>query len=250
MTSPVGNSEISPQDPWWLREKMPYVITILIAALGWTVVRTADRFASLPFIEFSIVQSGADSSIRLKNITNDKAFECVMVLFALSDDKNVPLEFAPQNPTKMAIRGHTLFKSSPRLSNSPTEIVQEISGFGPGSDMELTFQAKNEAGRLRVFASQCENSLGDDTSGKNADESRDKSTGKEDSGESQKAKSKFAPILIERSWKTFFVQYDIEILWFAMFIWICMFSVFSIVASKRKERTARSDESSGIDDSG
>jgi hypothetical protein len=68
-------------------EKTPYIITIFFAALAWTIIRTVDELTGLPIIEyntstnevqFSRNYNSQSAGVRLRNITRNVTFGCLI----------------------------------------------------------------------------------------------------------------------------------------------------------------------------
>lgn len=70
-----------------LGERLPYVVTLLFAAVGWGVTHTVDRVLKSPVVEYQTkVLAGAKQSslvVTLRNLSHERVYEDVSITFLL-----------------------------------------------------------------------------------------------------------------------------------------------------------------------
>jgi hypothetical protein len=221
-----------------INDKAPFVVTLFVAALSWTAIRTSDRLASIPFIEYRTLlvkseQGVSGIELRLRNITAASKFECF--LLTLVARRHDTLKFADPKDQQHRLRG-TVFSSLKVTRSKVDEWDVEAKNLAPGADISL-FVPATGAGEPAVLGSACANvpTVFEASPTEGAD---------------KKAASKIAPeavpILVERSFATRFVEYEIEILWLALSLWlILMLQLFA--ATERAERLRLAQRSKEVD---
>lgn len=188
-------------------EKAPYIVTLFVAAVAWTSVRTAERLSSTSFIEYRLdnVQSGSGRTVevRLRNITQNSVFPCFQLMIASPDAKQ--LTFGASETWDQLLRGTVLVLGSPKRAVAD-EAVVEIQNLYPGGDFAVRIPAKGTADP-RLLVRGCTPSLAPPST----------------SGDHDKAKSSSGsnpvPILVPWSARTFFVEWEMAILWLALVLW-------------------------------
>ncbi len=86
-------------------EKAPYIVTVFIAALGWTVTHFVDRIVNSPTIEYKITKTPVtgnahDFSIRITNLSTTSTFRNPE--FTVVARGNAKLKFSNENTTVRA----------------------------------------------------------------------------------------------------------------------------------------------------
>lgn len=221
-----------------VNEKAPFVVTLFIAALSWTAIRTSDRLASVPFIEYEVEPAKSEQGIsgielRLRNITTASKFDCF--LLTLWTRRHDTLKFGDPKQQQHRLRG-TVFATLAATPSKSGEWSIEAKNMAPGADITL-FVPATGVGDPAVLGSACAQV----TTVLDPDASE---------GSNQKAKprntSDAVPILVERSLTTRFVEYEIKILWFALGLWlILMLALFA--ATERAERLRLAQKPKEVD---
>lgn len=189
-------------------EKAPYMLTIFIAAAGWTIVRTTDRLTGLPLAEYRVSEEGATDphrmAIRLRNITSAVKFGCFNLTVASAT--NSSLRFDVTKPHSILIRGGVLAKVAKQSLDADVALFK-VQDFAPGADVELSWIVVG-VDEPRLLISSCSaDRKGDST---NAKDSR--------AGDSE-------PILIRRSIKSMLVEYEMYVLWCGLAVWLALLLV-------------------------
>lgn len=206
---------------FFISEKAPYVVTLFVAALAWTTVRTSDRLSSVPFVEYRITPERSESGqsgveLRLRNVTAASKFDCFLLL--LAPHKDASLKFGDLKDMDVRLRGTVLARPEPTHANE-YEWEIKISKMSPGADLSL-FIPSSGSGNAAVLVSPCPNEVS--TAVPAADNEAKKGVEK---NEAPKSAAPSPPILIERSGLTFFVEYEIAILWVGLGGWLLLMLV-------------------------
>lgn len=197
-------------------EKAPYLVTLFVAALAWTIVRTTDRLGSVPFLEYRTETEAAATGIggrfglRLRNVSVGSRFECFEIRFVKRTDQQ--LEFGDAAEQGARIQGTVL--ALPKVTKAePDEWVVSVTSMSPGADLTIYVPVKRLIANEfpAILASTCPGTP-DTSDGLKAtkDEHAPKSTA---SG---------LPILLKHSPTTFFVEYELPILWAALIGWLLL----------------------------
>jgi len=203
-------------------DKAPYVVTLFVAALGWTALRTSDRLSNFPFVEYSFSEDSANTAaVRLRNVTSGQTFHCFIVeqvtqgKFGADVDQRVIYWGSVAADVKLAYAGGMNWR-------------WEIKNFMPGADVSLGAPWKKQA-QLKVLVRPCEMSLG-------------YTNGKEQEGG---GKPGLTPVLIGRSVVTWYVEHELGVLWSGLVAWL--FALIGLnalqqtpAASRRTRRMRRS----------
>ncbi|HEY2558527.1 MAG TPA: hypothetical protein VGI48_02340 [Caldimonas sp.] len=194
-------------------EKAPYIVTLFVAAVAWTSTRTADRLSDTAFIEYDLSQSGTGTSdqrveIRFRNITNSVVFPCFIVTMASPNPSTFAL--GPSDKWDQILRGTVLVQGTPRGAEKDEGEI-ELENFSPGADFALRIPTVGK-GSPRLLVRGC-SPLASDTHGANSKPEADKKG-------RPNAIADAPPILIPRSFTTFFVEWEIGILWGVLGIWL------------------------------
>jgi hypothetical protein len=188
-------------------EKAPYVVTLFVAAAAWASIRTADRLSDTPFIEYQITTVRLEPArvleVRLRNLTRSTAFQCFQLTIVSADTKR--LSFGAPETWDQVLRGTVLVLGTARTSDA-REAVMEIQNLYPGGDFALRLPVRGD-GEPRLLARGCPGaSPANVTQG--AEQDKAKGGG-----------STPLPILVAASARTFFVEWEITILWTALVGW-------------------------------
>lgn len=189
-------------------EKAPYVVTLFVAALTWTMLRTSDRLVNTPFIEYRIDPVRIDNKldgveIRFRNITPSSSFECFLVTVASSSPDK--LRFGDPTVQRHFLRG-TVAAALTVTRAKPDEWEIQATDLLPGADIALQVPVigKDEP---RIMVRQC---LEDEPGIKSEDREGSKKKTSPRPG---------IPTLLHRSLTTWFVEFELLILWAALGVW-------------------------------
>jgi hypothetical protein len=215
-----------------VNDKAPFVVTLFVAALSWTAIRTSDRLASIPFVEYHVEHEAnrhgiSGVALRLRNITAASKFDCFLV--TLSTRPTDSLKFGDPTKQQHQLRG-TVFATLEAKASKPGEWNIEARDLGPGADISI-FIPTTGTGEPALLGSAC------------AQRTTVFDAGQSESAE-KKEKPKSAPaavpILVERSVSTQFVEHEIAILWLALTIWfILMLALFATAERAAQMRIAQ-----------
>lgn len=101
-----------------LTDKAPYVITLVVAALAWTLTHTVDRLLATPLLTYEIASSTTEdgdkrSTFTFINITRDKTYYNLRVLITAPADGVIksgpilPVQPASEGDKPPSIAGRT-----------------------------------------------------------------------------------------------------------------------------------------------
>jgi hypothetical protein len=143
-----------------MNEKAPYIVTLFVAALSWTVIRTADRLAGVPFVEYRITTVLNDAGVhgidvRLRNITQASRFDCFTI--TLATRRRDCLKFGDPMHQRHQLRG-SVFASFTVKRAKPDEWEIEAASVSPGADIALFVPASGE-GVPALLASACDTTV-------------------------------------------------------------------------------------------
>ena len=194
-------------------EKAPYAVTLFVAATAWTAVHTADRVSNTPFVEyrFASAQTRAGKlglELRLRNVTAATRFECFTL--TLTPHAGAALKFGDAAYQQARVRG-TVFARPIVTKASPNEWEVKVESLAPGADISLIIPIEGD-GEPALLVSMCP-----DEAGSSVDEKADGA--KKERG---KPAPLVVPVLLRRSPTTFFVEFEIALLWFALVIWLVL----------------------------
>ncbi len=174
-------------------DKAPYIITIILAGLAWTVTHLADRLLGTPLLTYEsrILRNGNDQTyyLVLKNITHDKTFKKVHLILAagadgvITEGTVIPIQPAWEGDTPPIVAGRTFDYTFPEIQ--------------PGSQFEVpvTFRGSGEL-TPRISAEGIVD-------------------------------------VRQPSWETFVVEYEILILIAIIAIGVLIFLICAVVAGRR-----------------
>lgn len=203
---------------WWLAssagamlvsslqaEKAPYVVTLFVAALGWTALRTSDRLLQTPFVEYQTKKdvvphtgSGKYALVQLRNVTTIQSYECFLLEFV------GPSSAFDSGATNFHIAYNgTVAVNVGVITNSDSNWRFKVQDFMPGADVVVGVLA-NERAPFRVMVRPCE------------------ATPSVDPKDESKAKRNVTPVLLERSFHTWYVEYELLVLWVGLLLWLLM----------------------------
>jgi hypothetical protein len=199
-------------------EKAPYVVTLFVAAFAWTAVHTSDRLANVPFVAYSVAAARAASApetidIRLRNVGATFTFDCFVLVVAPKSAS--ALQLGSDGSALVAqLRGTVLAKPKVTAA-SPEEWDLTIGNMAPGADLTLKIPASG-TGDAAVLVNACPNAAG----------SGDKGGDGEKDG---KGKSR-TPVLMAANAMTFFVEYEVVVLWSGLALWLAAMLWFARAA--------------------
>lgn len=108
-----------------LTEKAPYIITLIVAAVAWSLTHIADRLLATPLVTYQeqIVENSGKKSLylTLKNITRDKTFRTIHLIIAappggsITDRAVIPIEPAWEGNQPGTLEGRTFAYTFPEL---------------------------------------------------------------------------------------------------------------------------------------
>jgi hypothetical protein len=108
-----------------LTDKAPYIVTIVIAGIAWTITHMADRLLSTPMVKYTIEQisskNGQTAFLTFKNITRDKTFKQLQVILAASSDgvitagAVIPVQPASEGDQPYQVAGRTFVFTFPEI---------------------------------------------------------------------------------------------------------------------------------------
>lgn len=189
---------------WLSTDKAPLYVSFFFAALAWTLVRTVDRIAATPIVEYRVhphsetfIGDGPDRviGVRFRNMTLARPVNCLIVNLSAQTKKSadeMPLEFTKMTPSTYRLNGHVLAKATAEVLDARSAQLN-MKNFPPGADIEFGVRA-NGTGKLNVKASPCEDSKG--TEGAAA-----------------------MPVILERSLKTRVIERELQVLWSGLGLW-------------------------------
>lgn len=207
-------------------EKAPYIVTLFVAAAAWTVVRTTDRLASVPFVEYTVGSEAVTGkqprlAIRLRNVTAASRFDCFELSVVKRDGQR--LEFGEAGNQTVRVRGTvaTLVKF---IKSDRDEWGVIVTNMSPGADLTLGIPVKTQLAdeRPAVLVSACPGAMAN--SGDRGERSNKESP--------KSAPQAMPPILLESSITTFFVAYELVLLWSGLAGWLLLLLPYT-----RSERT-------------
>ena len=194
-------------------EKAPFIVTLFVAALSWTAIRTADRLAGTPFIEYRISESQSENKrpgmeLRLRNITPASRFDCFRLTIAARQLET--LRFGDPKEQRHRIRG-TVLSLLTATRSKDTEWEIRATNLAPGADIEI-FIPTVGIGTPLVLVQPC---------AIQAEEESEPVKGIEVKKEKEGTKAD-APVIIAWGPTTMFVEYEIAILWSALLLWLLL----------------------------
>lgn len=221
-----------------LTDKAPYIITIFVAALAWTVVRTVDRLSALPVIEYQTSAQSSDfldsqpgqmSTVRLRNITLATTFEC-LIFVVQADPPGGAYVFGRPADSRYIVRG-TAIASGAVTVETPYLAQIKVTKFWPGSDLEFGVTSFGN-GTISTKVQRC----------RIEDESHPASADTSVAGKPEKD-SPF-PILLEKGWQTSFVEHETYWLWGALLIWVALLAILLVPSAclRDNEKLAESPD--------
>jgi hypothetical protein len=188
-------------------EKAPYVITIFVAVLGWTALRTSDRLQQIAFVEYQTESApsasgrGKDAVIRLRNVTTAQSFSCFIL------EQLTPAKFGDGADQRIRYRGTVAAKTT-LLKAAEANWQWEVRDFSPGADLELGAPLQ-EGAKWNVLVRPCDPSP--------------IVAAKKDADKKEAAADKpSAPVFIEKSMVTWYVEHELTVLWAGLVLWLAL----------------------------
>lgn len=209
-------------------DKAPYIITVFVAALAWTVVRTVDRLSGLPVIQYQTSvhstdfldsQAGQMSAIRLRNITSTTTFEC-LIFVVQAEPPGGAYVFDKPADSRYIVRG-TAVSSGTVTVETPYLVQIKLERFWPGSDIEFGVTSFGN-GAMTTKVQRC----------RTEDEPQRAFAGVSVVGKPEKD-SPF-PVLLENGWQTSFVEHETYWLWGTLLLWAVLLPILSVVSACRR----------------
>ncbi|MGV3572450.1 MAG: hypothetical protein ACO1PB_17755 [Ramlibacter sp.] len=186
------------------------MITLFIAALGWTGLRTSDRLTSSPFVEYELSERTVSvrpaqpstttkrAALRIRNITHDHAFGCFKIDF-VGSRKGAKLGHSDdQDQIYVGNVGAT----ASVVISQPMLWQWEIKDFLPRADLVLLVPFDG-TDLPRLLVRPCESRV------PGAPGSYGGSPG-----------GALAPALLPRSVLTRYVEHELMVLWTALGLWL------------------------------
>lgn len=215
-----GGERQSHRFSWLSTDKAPLYVSFFFAALAWTLVRTVDRIAATPIVEYRVhphsetfAGDGPDRvvGVRFRNMTFARPVNCLIVFLSAPMKKSateMPLEFTGVTPSTYRLNGHVFAKATAEILDTRSAQLN-MKNFPPGADIEFGLRASGE-GKLNVKASPCD------------------SKGTEGAAA--------MPVILERSVKTRLIERELEVLWSGLALW-ALALVGLAIARTRREKT-------------
>lgn len=209
-------------------EKAPYVVTLFVAALGWTALRTSDRLQQTPFVEYrttheAVQQKGGAryALVHIRNVTTAHSFDCFRLEFV-----GPPNAFgAVAANSYFSYRGTVASRARVELAQS-ANWRWEVKDFMSGADMVLGVPLQGDT-RFQVMTRPCDAAPAAEAKGEGAKDGA-------------KSKTPAAPLLLERSLQTFYVEYELALLWIGLLVWLMTLVVLNALRpAPPKPATAR-----------
>ena len=183
-------------------EKIPYLLTMLFALIGWTLTHIADRLLQSPIIEYRVEEQQDNNdrtvSLTLTNISKDKLF------------KDVQFDWLIQDINKgKFIRDSSYLTEFPPMTLQTTEETEEdhvrftIKEFHPSWKLQLTSKVLGSALPTLHFSTM---------------------------SNIQEKNPTVEPIfLIDASFETFLVKNELEILFYLLLLWFLLIMAYIIL---------------------
>ena len=210
-----------------LTDKAPYIITVFVAALAWTVVRTVDRLSGLPVVQYPTSaqstdfldsQAGQISTIRLRNITSATTFEC-LIFVVQAEPPGGAYVFDKPADSRYIVRG-TAVATGTVTVETPYLVQVKLERFWPGSDIEFgVVSIGNGAMTTKVQRCRAEDEPQPAFAGISVVEKPEKD-------------SPF-PVLLENGLQTSFVEHETYWLWGALLLWAALLAILLMVSACR-----------------
>lgn len=197
---------------WLFGDKAPLYATLFFTALAWTFVRTIDQLAATPFVEYRIDPHAGDFTvapgqnalgIRLRNMTEAKAVNCMTLYVYARNDK---FNFLDAN--SFMRRGTLFTNGESRILDVYTAEIS-LTEFPPGGDIEFGFATRGE-GALALQVKGCDG-----------------------------ATATSPPIIVERSLQTWMIVYQLQLIWAALLLWAAFLVIMSAARSRTTDSRSR-----------
>lgn len=212
---------------WWSflsslqTDKAPYVVTLFIAALGWTALRTSDRLQQTPFIEYRTAQEAIQQKggakyavVQLRNVTTAHSFECFRL--ELVGPPNA-FTSTPAN-LYFAYRGTVAARAKVELAQA-SNWRWEVRDFASGADILVGAPLQGNSA-FQVMVRPCDAPA--------------VAEAKDGGKDGAKVKPPAAPVLLERSLQTWYVEYELLLLWIGLLLWLVALVVINALKSTPK----------------
>jgi hypothetical protein len=103
-------------------EKAPYVVTVILAVLGWSVTHVVDRVTGNPILEYRVEsESAGREAVTIQNVTRDHTFRNLTLVFtadiagSITSVSVIPFEPAFEGDEPWLIHGRTAQFTFPQL---------------------------------------------------------------------------------------------------------------------------------------
>jgi hypothetical protein len=209
-------------------DKAPLVLTLFVAAIGWTTVRTTDRLSSTPFLEYRLDPAELKPAkpavdVRVRNITTQHTFRCVRVM-VVEPQLAMTKFFGARAEGTQVLRGTVLAKSDV-LRAQDHEWEVEFTDLGPGADIAFRVPLVSYELPKLLFRTCPPRATIED-----ADEDDGSAPGP------GKSKGMPSPVLVEQSFQTWFVEHEIPVLWSVLIVWLMLLVVRSMLTVESRAR--------------
>jgi hypothetical protein len=218
-------------------DKAPLVLTLFVAAIGWTTARTTDRLSSTPFLEYRLDPAELKPAkpavdVRVRNITTQHTFGCVRVM-VVEPQLAMKKFFGARAEGTQVLRGTVLAKSDV-LRAQDHEWEVEFTDLGPGADIAFRVPLVSYELPKLLFRTCPPRATAEDS-----DEDDESAAGPDKSKEGGKPPS---PVLVEQSFQTWFVEHEIPVLWSVLVVWLMLLiarSMLVVESPARRTETRR-----------
>lgn len=187
------------------KENFPFIFTLIIAALGWTLTHFADRVVNYPVLEYKVYEYNSKTNsilYRIRNISSSSLFSNINFYIEIAEDNKAHCI----DPPDLKIPPPTHFgdeRIQPKCIDGEYAIF-EVPQLHPNTEIQLIFRVnKNVKTNLRVF---CKNQ---------------------------------AVKLVSSSPTTYLIRNEIIILYFLVAFWIICIGFFVLLMKTRKNRRAK-----------
>jgi len=126
-----------------LNHKAPFIVTLLTAALAWSVTHIVDRLNNTPFLKYDLLIEDSRNirrlRISLENITNDKVFRNLSIVASSPHDSAISrISIVPQEPAFEGDKPYSISESG-RTAQIKLPVVQP----GWSFDILVEYAGKN-----------------------------------------------------------------------------------------------------------
>lgn len=205
---------------WLSTDKAPLYVSMFFAALAWTLVRTVDRIAATPIVEYkvdphsqSFASDGPDRviGVHFRNMSASRPIDCLYVFLGVpmkNSASDPTLKLNKFTPSVLRINGPVFANVTIQFATTSNAEV-ELTNFPLGADIELGIRASGED-NLRVRARTC---------------AQPKTTGV----------SAAMPVMLERSATTRLIEHELHVLWAGLVLWSLVLLGLATARSRRAD---------------